>query len=188
VHFFDVFSGWLGHGEVISAQRTMRPGTEIEEQASCVVRYQGGGLVNFYHGFTQTSRMDRQEFRLLFERGDVTLEEWVPVRARIRAVVDEEQTRFLMDLFPGARLDVTAAYSGKDRAVSGRHKALDIFQKIEITYDPGTEKLHCYGELLRRMFRDQMAWIHDRSHPRTVTEENGRDSLAIAEEANRLAK
>src|SRR5205814_918149 len=147
-------------------------GTEIEEQVNCAVRYSGGGLVNFYHGFTQAGRMDRQEFRLLFEGGDVTLEEWIPVRARIRAIADEEQTRRLMDLFPGARLDVTATYGGKDRAASGRHKALDIFQKIEIAYDPGTEKLHCYGDLLRRMLQDQVAWIHDRSHPRIVTEEN----------------
>ena len=188
VHFFDMFSGWLGHGEVLSARRTVRPGTEMEEQVSCVVRYPGGGLVNFYHGFTQASRMDRQEFRLLFERGDVTLEERVPGRARIRAIADEDQTRHLLELFPGARLDVSATYGGKDRAASGRHKALDIFQKIEITYDPETEKLHCCGDLLRRMFRDQIAWIHDRKHSRIVTEENGRDSLAIAEEANRMAR
>jgi predicted dehydrogenase len=187
VHFFDLFAGWLGNGEVVSAQRNVRPGTEIEEQVNCTVRYPGGGLVNFYHGFTQASRMDRQEFRLLFERGDVTLEEWVPVRARVRAIADEDQTRRLLELFPGARLDVSNTYGGKDRAASGRHKTLDILQKIEISYDPGTKKLHCYGDLLRRMFGDQMAWVHDRKHRRAVTEENGRDSLAMAVEADRLA-
>jgi len=34
-----------------------------------VVRYPNGALVNFYHGFTQPARFERQEFRLLFERG-----------------------------------------------------------------------------------------------------------------------
>ena len=131
--------------------------------------------------------MDRQEFRLLFERGDVSLEEWVPIRARIRAIADEKGTRDLMDLFAGARLDVTSVYNGKDRAARGRHKSLDIFQRIEITYDPGIEKLHCYGALLREMLRDQLDWIADRKHARKVTEENGRDSLAMAVEANRLA-
>jgi predicted dehydrogenase len=187
VHFFDLFTGWLGCGEVVSAQRNVRPGTDIEEQVSCTVRYPGGGLVNFYHGFTQPSRIDRQEFRLLFERGDVTLEEWVPVRARVRAIADEDQTRRLLELFPGARLDVSNTYAGKDRAAFGRHKALDIFQTIEISYDHGSKKLHCYGDLLRRLLEDQMHWIHDRNHRRTVTEENGRDSLAMAVEADRLA-
>jgi predicted dehydrogenase len=187
VHFFDLFGGWLGCGEVVSAQRMLRPGTDIEEQVNCTVRYPGGGLVNFYHGFTQAARMDRQEFRLLFERGDVTLEEWIPVRGRVRAIADEEQTRRLMELFPGARLDVSATYSGKDRTATGRHKALDIFQKIELSYDHATNKLHCYGDLLRSMIHDQIAWIRDPQHPRIVTEENGRDSLAMALEATRMA-
>ena len=99
-------------GEVVAAQRVLRPGSGIEEQVQCTVRYASGALVNFYHGFTQPSRLDRQEFRLLFERGDLTLEEWVPVRARIRAVVNEEQTRTLMELFPGAQLDVLKTYGG----------------------------------------------------------------------------
>ena len=180
VHFFDMFAGWFGPGKVLSAQRGLRPGTDIEEQVNCTVRYGDGALVNFYHGFTQPGRMDRQELRLLFERGDVTLEEWVPIRARVRAVADEKQTRDLMDLFPGARLDVTNNFGGKDRAASGRHKALDIYQKIDLVYNPSVEKMHCYGELLRSMLRDQITWIHDREHARKITHENGRDSLALA--------
>jgi len=71
VHFFDMFAGWLGAGSVESAGRVMRPGSGIEEQVYCTARY-GGVPVTFYHGFTQAGRMDRQELRLLFERGDVT--------------------------------------------------------------------------------------------------------------------
>ena len=89
VHFFDLFEGWLGPGRVVAAQRTLRPESRIEEQVTCTVRYRDGILVNFYHGFTQPARLDRQEFRLLFEHGDVTLEEWVPTGARIRAIVNE---------------------------------------------------------------------------------------------------
>jgi len=187
VHFFDMFAGWLGAGEVVAAQRTLRPGSGIEEQVNCTARYSDGTLVNFYHGFTQPARMDRQEFRLLFERGDLTMEEWVPVRARIRAVADEKGTRDLMELFPGSRLDITASFGGKSRLASARHKQLDIYQKIELTYNPGTEKMHCYGESLREMFRDQMRWIYNRNHKRKLTEQNGRDSLIAALQATKLA-
>jgi len=51
------------------------PAADLEEQVQCTVRYQDGALVNFYHGFHQPGRLDRQQFRLLFERGEVTLEE-----------------------------------------------------------------------------------------------------------------
>jgi len=187
VHFFDLFSGWLGPGEVVAAQRTLRPGTKIEEQVNCTVRYRDGMLVNFYHGFTQPRRMDRQEFRLLFERGDVKLEEWVPVRARIHAVADEKGTRDLLSLFPGARLDVTQLYGGKERAAFGRHKPLDIYQTIEVSYGLAEEKMHRYGEMLREMLRDQIRWIYDPKHLRKLTDENGRESLAMAVAATRLA-
>src|SRR5690606_1498701 len=109
---------------------------------------------NFYHGFTQPSRLDQQEFRLLFEHGELTLEEWVPVRARIRAAVDEGQTRALMELFPGSRLDVLKTYGGRDRTARGRFKDLDLYQQIEIHHALGDEKQRRYCELLRDLFAD----------------------------------
>jgi hypothetical protein len=123
----------------------------------------------------------------LFERGDVILEEWVPIRARVHAVADEQQTRALMELFPGSRLDIPRLYGGKERASRGRHKDLDIYQVVDITYGLENDKMWRYGELLRDMLRDQVRWIHDHSHVRKLTEENGRESLAMAVDATRLA-
>jgi len=190
VHFFDLFAGWLGPGTVVAAQRGLRPGSSppIEEHVQCTLRYGSTILATFYHGFHQAGRMDRQELRLVFERGDVTLYDWVPTRARIHAIADEAQTRALCDFFPGARLDVSSTYSPRDRACQGRHKALDIYQMIELSWGDGTNKSHRYGELLRAFMTDQLAWVRDRSHCRKITEQNGRESLAVAQAADRLAQ
>ncbi len=190
VHFFDMFAGWLGHGTVVAAQRSIRPDSSppIEEQVQCTVRYGPTALVNFYHGFHQTGRMDRQELHLIFERGDVTLYDWVPTRARIHAVADEAGTRALCDLFPQARLDVSAAYGARDRACQGRHKTLDVYQTIELSWGDGTNKSTRYCEMLRAMMTDQVAWIRDHSHVRKISELNGRDSLVLACAADRLAQ
>ena len=187
VHFFDLFEGWLGPAQIVAAHRTLRPGSGVEEQVQCTARYASGPLIDFHHGFTQPGRLDRQEFRLLFEHGDLTLEEWVPVRARIRAAVNEEQTRLLMDLFPGARLDVLKTYGGPDRVARARHKPLDVSQLIELHAGDADEKMRRYCELLRDLFVDQLAWLEDRTHPRQITERNGRDSLALAATATTLA-
>ncbi len=193
VHFFDLFAGWLGDGRVVSAQVIKRPGSnDIEDQVQAIVEYgddtTGTKLVNFYHGFTQTGRMDRQEMRLLFERGDITLYEWVPTRMVLRCVADELTTRQLMTLFPGAQLDVTANISGKDRPLRGRHKEFDAYQQIEIRFGFGQEKQHLYGELLRLMFHDQLSGIQYPATHRVITEENGLRSLETAAEADRLAR
>lgn len=191
VHFFDMFAGWLGDGTVKAAQVVTRPGTDIEDQVQATVEYgdeeTGKKLVNFYHGFTQTGRMDRQEMRLLFERGDITLFEWVPTRIIVRCLADEETTRVLMDLFPGAQLNVTANVSGKDRPLRGRHKEFDAYQQLEIRFGFGDEKQHLYSELLRLMFRDQVSAIQYPDTHRTIREENGLYSLQTATEADKLA-
>ena len=96
--------------------------------------------------------------------------DWVPTRVKIHAIADESQTRALCDLFPGALLDCTAAYGPGDRACEGRHKRLDVYQMLELSWGEGTVKSHRYGELLRAVMADQVAWIRDRSHPRRITE------------------
>jgi predicted dehydrogenase len=187
VHFFDLFTGWLGRGRVEAAQVGVRPGTAIEEHVHATVRYGDVALVNFYHGFHQAGRMDRQELRLVFERGDMTLFDWVPTRGRIHAVADERQTRDLCDLFPGARLDVVASYGGNDRSCRARGKTIDAYQTIDVSFGEGQAKMPLYGRLLRSMMEDQCAWIRDGRHPRVMTEANGRDSLAMACEADKRA-
>jgi predicted dehydrogenase len=187
VHFFDMFAGWFGAGEVAAAQVGVRPVSGVEEHVHATVRYAGGALVNFYHGFHQPGRLDRQELRLVFERGDVTLHGWVPTSYRIQAIADEAQTRRLCELFPDGRLDATEGYPPAHRACRGRFKSYDVYQKFDLSGGDATPKMHRYGELLRSMLADQKAWIEDRAHERRITEANGRDSVAMAEAADRLA-
>ena len=119
--------------------------------------------------------------------GDVTLHEWIPTRYRIHAIADEAQTRRLCELFPDGRLDCSDAYPPPQRTCRGRGKTYDVYQMFELYGGHGRAKLHRYGDLLRAMLADQMAWIANRSHERRITEANGRDSVAMAEQADRLA-
>jgi predicted dehydrogenase len=185
VHFFDMFAGWLGAGRVESAGRVLRPGSGIEEQVYCTARY-GDVPVTFYHGFTQAGRMDRQELRLLFERGDVTLREWIPTQAVVRAALDEAATRTLSAIFPDARIDVEQLYAPSERTLHARHKTYDAYQRITLTSAPAA-KMTVYGDLLRAMLADQLAFIAEPSHARVITEDNGRESLRMSVRATQLA-
>jgi predicted dehydrogenase len=198
VHFFDLFDGWLGMGEVVAAQSTQRTvrtvsklpedvagrintyPTEIEDQVQCAVRYGEKTLVNFYHGFHQPGR-------LVFERGDLTLYDWIPTRVKIHAIASELDTRTLCELFPHARLDVTEVYPPRQRICRGRNKEIEVYQMLELSWGHDQNKMHRYGQLLRALMEDQIAWIADRNHARRVTGQNGRDSLALAVAADRLA-
>src|SRR5262249_49550562 len=162
-----------------AAQASCRASTGIEDQVQCAVRY-GGAHVNFYHGFHQTGRMDRQELRLVFERGDVLLLGWGPTCARIHAIAEEAESRTICGLFSGGRIDVLTPYGAKDRHCVGHGREYDVYQEFDLHWGDWRQKSRTYCELLRAFMADQAAWIRDRSHVRKTTEQNGRDSVAMA--------
>jgi hypothetical protein len=62
-----------------------------------------------------------------------------------------------------------------------------VYQEFELHWGDWRQKSRTYCELLRGFLADQAAWIRDRKHVRKTTEQNGRDSVAMAREADRLA-
>lgn len=188
VHFFDLFAHWFGGtGEVVGATHKLRPGSGIEEQVECMVRY-GDVDAHFLHSFTQANRMDRQEFRILCERGDLTLHEWVPTRFQLDGLVNDAEARALCEIFPTATLDVTSMYGGEDQNISTRHKPHRVTQRVYLHGGETAEKMHVYGRLLRNMIADQKAYIADPSNQRLLTEENGLRAVVMAERATQLAR
>lgn len=187
VHFFDMVEGWLGKGRVVAAQKVYRAGyEEVCDKFQAIVQY-GDSLFNFYHGFDQPKAMDRQELRLQFERGEITLYEWVPTRMKMTALCTEETMEKLSVLFPTASIDFLESHD-QPRTVRGRFK--DIVYQYKIVLDTGdaVQKQTLYQELVTSMFTDQIAWMRDHSHVRVINENNAVSSLEMAEEAEAKAK
>ena len=104
----------------------------------------------------------------------------------MRAALDEAATRALASIFPGARIDVETLYASSERALRARHKTYEAYQRITLTSAPAT-KMTVYGDLLRAFLADQLAYIAEPSHPRVITEHNGRESLRMSVRATQLA-
>jgi predicted dehydrogenase len=190
VHFFDLFMMWLGPGEILTAQQITRPGSRppFVEQVYCTARYGEKALVNFYHGFHQASRMDRQEMRIVCERGDIRLFEWVPTELQLDLLADEATKERLVSLLPEAPLVSTTPYTGEARHVTSRHKSYLVDGRYLITGGVGLSKQELYGKVIRDLLTDQVAAIHDPTHQRRVTEQNGVSSLQLAVRATELAQ
>ena len=188
VHFFDMFAGWLGDGELAAAQRLERQGQRgIWDIAQCEVIYQGNAPVHFFHGFNQPRILDRQQMRLQFERGDITLEEWVPNRLVLHAACTRAESEQLQALFPAATMTVLERWDAPQHA-HGRFKPIEYDRKIRLDTGVIQPKLAVYETLLRAMFDDQLRWLADRSHKRKIDAGNAIRSLAVAVDADRVAK
>ena len=186
VHFFDMFSGWFGPGRFLNSIALTRPGYPgimDRVQATC---FYGGGLVNFYHGFDQPKIMDRQELRLQFERGEITLYDWVPTRLTMTAICTIEDFVFFKSKFRAANIRVVEKFD-KPKIVNGRFKDIVISYKIMVETIDTVQKQDLYQYLVKSMFQDQLDWIHNPQHARRITEENAVTSLAMAVEADQNA-
>ena len=188
VHFFDLFNWWLGPAHVEAAQQSIRPGTDLVEQVNATVRYNNTVLVNFFHSFTQADRMDRQEMRLLFERGTLRLLEWVPTSIQLDALLTGGDLEKLTDLLPDAQVETLATYTGDDRRVTSRHKPCEVDGRYRITASTGMDKPDLYRQVLCSLLTDQITATRDPNHTRRITETNGYTSLATAVAATCLAR
>jgi len=188
VHFFDLFSGWFGEGTLLHAVELERNGTEkkLVDRVQATVLY-NNALVNFYHGFDQPKILDRQEIRLEFERGDISLYEWVPVKLRLNGLLDNIHLERLHKLMAGCSI-ISQTNAVPHQHVKGRFKDIPFDTHTILEYGNVSEKQNCYEDLLRTMMEDQWNWIKDRSHERVIDDNNAVASLAMAEAAQQFAK
>lgn len=188
VHFFDLFSGWLGKGELIHAAQWQRPGTErkIVDRVLSTVNYPPGP-VTFYHGFDQPRILDRQEMRLQFERGDISLFEWIPVKLHLHGLLQREPLEKLRQMMPDCVILESGKLPDRHQTVRGRFHDLPFDQQVNLEFGNRAEKQNRYQQLLSSMIQDQWNWILDDSVVRVIDGSNAVDSLRLAEMARNKA-
>ncbi|MEO6166363.1 MAG: Gfo/Idh/MocA family oxidoreductase, partial [Chitinophagales bacterium] len=180
VHFFDMFSGWLGEGKVLNALQLQRPSVKrkLIDRVQATVLYKEG-VVNFYHGFDQTKLLDRQEMRLQFERGDVTLYGWIPVSMKLNGLLSEEQLEIISILLKDSLMELHNERQASSQKVRGRFSEILFKDLVTIRYGNLSDKEKRYQEMLIAMITDQWTWIRDRSHVRVIDERNAIQSLSM---------
>jgi predicted dehydrogenase len=187
VHFFDMFNGWFTNGKVIASQKINKPGyAAVWDKVNATLMYEDA-LVNFYHAFNQPKAMDRQELRLQFEKGDITLYEWVPTQMKLTALCSQDDIDFFTATFPLAKFSFLEN-NDVSKLVRGNFKDISYQYKIHFNTGEAMGKQDLYQFLLREFFEDQMSWLHNRSHVRKITDNNAVDSLVLAEEADNQAE
>jgi predicted dehydrogenase len=189
VHFFDMFAGWLGEGNVVSSLQIQRPQLKekIIDRVQATVLYDTG-IVNFYHGFDQPKILDRQEMRLQFERGEITLYEWIPVKMKLHALIKDADFQVIKDLLPNSKIVYNGEGQTKNKVVKGRFVEINFDLEVTVEYGNAEEKQNRYSQLLIAMLADQWNWIKDRNHKRTIDGINAVESLYMAEKATGMAQ
>jgi hypothetical protein len=146
------------------------------------------GTVNFYHGFDQPKILDRQEMRLLFEHGEITLYEWVPVKMKLHGLVTDKQLQYLNELTDESKIVYNGDVQTKNKKVRGRFTEIIFDKEITFEFGDSANKEKTYQQLLINMLNDQWNWIKDHSYNRKIDGSNAVECLRVAEEATNISK
>ena len=184
-----MFQGWFGDGKIISAVHLQRPGikTKMLDRVQATALY-SGGIVNFYHAFDQPLMLEKQELRLQFERGEINLYEWIPVKLKLTGLLKKDHLTSLGKMMNDLSIIHHGKPSIKDQKVQGRFNEIIYHDHVTIEYGNVLEKQDRYREMLTAMIADQWNWIKDRNHTRIIDDKNAVDSLRIAEQATKIAE
>jgi len=211
VHFFDMFSGWFGEGRLLHAYQLERAGQHptLIDRVQATLRYDDA-LVHFYHGFNQPSPLDRQELKLVFDHGDITLHEWIPVKIRLYGLIQNARIAYFQEQMPGSvvhhhqdpgysmhpgpalKADDTVGKQAKPErgglTAHGKFRDISYDAWVKIEAGDSSDKMLRYEQLVVPMLKDQWEWIKNPAHQRIIDSRNAVESLRIAEAATRIAE
>ncbi len=145
------------------------------------------GFVNFYHGFDQPVVLDRQEMRLHFERGDITLYEWVPVKMKLHGLLQNQHLQRLQDIVGNIKI-LSHDNSTSNKKARGRFKDILYDEHVTIEFGSSADKQSRYTQIVTAMLQDQLQWIDNRDHTRIINDNNAVESLRMAEQATVMAQ
>ncbi|MCU0300869.1 MAG: Gfo/Idh/MocA family oxidoreductase [Candidatus Nanopelagicales bacterium] len=181
VHFFDLLASWLGPGRVTHGYAVHRPGSWLVDQVGAEVRHHEGALTSgHYHGFHQSRHLDRQEVRIVCERGELVLHGWVADRLELQAVLPETDLRRLHALLPEARAKVERRLEGAERLGSRRGGREPIDVVVSLDWHSPHEPDRVYALALADLMRDLLQGIRDRDHVPRVGAADGVAALRLA--------
>ena len=144
-------------------------------------------MADYYHGFHQPGRLDRQELRIVCERGDIRLFEWLATDATIHGLFTPESLARVQELLPRVTDVQSRPIESHVRPIQARHHNLILDTDTTLAAGVGMGKLDLYQQVIRELLEDQIAYIRDPAHKRNVTESNGLESLRIACTAETMA-
>lgn len=168
VHFFDAFTWVAGTSGHITASNAFTNDAGHIDRVEALATY-GETAAHFYHGFTHSGASEQTTARLAFQRGYITLYEWVPTLMKISAVAPEVAD------------SLSAVLPGTVNLEPMQHDLYHVTARL-------TEgKSAVYRECVQRGIRDFALAVRLPHHVLSVNVDHALDSLRLAIEADTLS-
>ncbi len=188
VHFFDIIGAIAGAParEVMGRTWVRGDGTNKEDRVQALVTYESGVEASFYHAFNRPGVLEKQTAHFAFERGHVTLNDWIPTSLALSAIVDDAGLAGLQTVLPVEAVD-DGDFPPPGRTVRGSGKNFFVSHRVHAHQSLGGPT-PVYLKAVQDAMADFAAAVRDPAHRRLVTGEDGAASVRLAAAARESAQ
>ncbi|MDO8588052.1 MAG: Gfo/Idh/MocA family oxidoreductase [Armatimonadota bacterium] len=180
VHFFDL-ARWVADSvptRTVGFATERAPG--VQDKVLACVQYEDSTMACFYHSFSRPGNLEETSARYVFDRGEVDVIGWIPMKLRLRGFVSDGELLRLMELFHGGDMR-TSPLARKEVVSSG--VTYPVSQEITLAYVHSTDKQAEYAACARGLMADMIRSIENPNHAMRVTMEDGLESVRTAQAA-----
>lgn len=186
VHFFDIIGAIAGTRPRRVLGQTWTRGDGKEDRVQALVTYANGVEASFYHAFNRPGALERQNAHFAFERGHVFLDGWTPTTLHLNAIISDDDLTGLRRVLPVTIVD-DEDFSGAGLEVRGGGQTFRVQHRVHAR-ETLADITPVYRKAVGDALVDLVAAIHDPTHRRLVTAEDGAQSLNVARAARRSAE
>jgi predicted dehydrogenase len=207
VHFIDLVNSLTDQKPIQVTGSRFRRNQIQEDQVMANLVYDRGLMATHYHAFSRPGYFEDASIRLVYDLAQIDLEGWIPLRGRVKALVNDETKEALKRLPRLAIHDAKSVHEIKDVsrmegwgepemyiAPSSRGKVrsggveYEVEEMIIATFDVGLSKQMIYEDCVRSELQDLINKIENPNHTLRTPLEVGLSSLEIAYRADRYGR
>ncbi|MBU0760318.1 MAG: Gfo/Idh/MocA family oxidoreductase [Nanoarchaeota archaeon] len=167
VHFFDLFS-YLFEQNVksIKSISNSRPANKkIQDQVSCLCLYDKGILGKFEHSFSMPIQIEKTSFTIVFDKGYVNVEGWIPEKMQISAVLEKNKFNGLVAEIKNKEFEIKTTTSKLKEKIISRNSSYNSDFKTEIEIKTKKNKTQMYQQAVQEILQDLIKSIGTNKTP-----------------------
>ncbi len=169
-----------------------------EDQVMTNVLYEGGLMATHYHSFARPGFFEITKIKLAYDLADIELQGWIPLGGTLKALVNPETKKALLDC-PFFELgDATPIENASDESrpkgwgISETHRSADrntvhsggilyeVNEMVTGKFQMQQSKQDVYADCVRASLLDVLKKIENPEHELTASLEAGLESLKVA--------
>lgn len=185
IHFFDLYCNIFGTPKLEFAYSIDRK-KNVEDRVLAGLTFPNGVWSTVWHSFTRCGFLEKTATDIMFERGELRVEGWIPAKLSGKALLTENQLVELKKIIPPSGLEINR--KPPQNIFSANWQVFTAKAEVKIDWELCGTKQENYISLVNEVLKEVVRAMNDRKYCAAIDLSVAVAPLKIAQKANQMAK